>query len=457
MSRKSFLLIAAMPLTLAISACGLDGADNADGDTDTETTAQADNDFGYETYGDDNYADTMASNDDAYNSVQRDGANMGDAEGMDGSDMEGATTPDRIPDSEERPIMQAQVVLDRLGFGPGVIDGRMGMSTENALMGFQEANDLEMTGEMDEATEEALAEWQRIPATRVVTIPASWGDLTFEEIPEDTAAKAEMERLGYTSLDEKLAERFHTTVDVLRQLNPNGRPAGATDRAMRNSPNASASASPRASASPTSRSTASPTPTPTPPSTSSGSANQGESDSIFRAGQQIRVPNIGADRIAPGTDLDRGWQQTLAMLGVGTEQPEVDRIVVSKSKKTLKAYNGEELVALFTVSSGSSQFPLPLGEWDIVGEAFNPPYSYDPEVLGNDDESGETYTLPPGPNSPVGVVWIDLSKEHYGIHGTPDPETIGRAQSSGCVRLTNWDAARLAGMVNTDTEVIFEA
>ena len=455
MSRKSMLLIAAMPLTLAIAACGMDGADNADSDTETSATADTDNDFGYETYGDDNYADSMASNDDAYTSVQRDGAQMdGDAEGMEGTDMEGATTPDRIPDSEDRPVMQAQVVLDRQGFGPGVIDGRMGMSTENALRGFQEANDLEITGELDTATEEALAEWERIPATRVVTIPASWGDMEFQPIPDDTAEQAEMERMGYASLDEKLAERFHTTVDVLRQLNPNGRPAGATDRAMRSSPSASSSATPRSSASPSSRASAAPTPS----SSASAGHDNAESESYFRAGQQIRVPNIGADRIAPGTDLDRGWQQTLAMLGVGTEQPEVDRIVVSKAGKTLKAYQGEKLVALFTVSSGSSEFPLPLGEWDIVGEAYNPPFSYDPRVLqGDEDAEGESYTLPPGPNGPVGVVWIDLSKEHYGIHGTPDPETIGRAQSHGCVRLTNWDAARLAGMVNTDTEVIFEA
>jgi lipoprotein-anchoring transpeptidase ErfK/SrfK len=111
---------------------------------------------------------------------------------------------------------------------------------------------------------------------------------------------------------------------------------------------------------------------------------------------------------------------------------------------------------LFTVSSGSSRFPLPLGDWKINGKAPNPPFTYDPRVLGNDDDSGKQQ-LPPGPNSPVGVVWIDLSKEHYGIHGTPDPETIGRAQSSGCVRLTNWDAARLAQMVRPGVEVEFVA
>ena len=421
--------------SLALAACGMGGQDTEE---DTQTVASADSgeDYGYETYSDDNLADSMASNDDAY---------TGDR--MNSSGGEGTDSQAEIPDPEDRPVMQAQVVLDRQGWGPGVIDGKMGMSTENALNGFQEANDLEVTGELDEATKEALAEWERIPATRLFTIPASWSYIEFYDIPEDPEAKAEMERLGYKTLDEKLAERFHTTVEVLKQLNPNGRPAGME------AANTGSGASP----SPTPSGTASASPSPTPSASGSAMANASTTESFFKAGQQIRVPNIGADRIAKDSIEDRGWQQTLASLGVGTEQPEVDRIVVSKAGKTLKAYQGDKLVALFTVSSGSSQFPLPLGEWDIVGEAYNPPYSYDPEVLSGGDEDGETYTFPPGPNGPVGVVWIDLSKEHYGIHGTPDPETIGRAQSSGCVRLTNWDAARLSQMVSQSTQVIFEA
>lgn len=399
----------------ALAACGMSGQDNDKSDADTVASADAGQDYGYETYDADNLADSMASNDDAY----------GKGDAMAGAD-------DAIPDPEDRPIMQAQVVLDRIGFGPGVIDGKMGMSTENALNGFQEANDLDVTGKLDEKTKTALAEWEQIPATRVVTIPASWGETAYTDMPEDVAEKAKLERLGYKSLDERLAERFHTTVDVLKELNPGGKPAGMSKAADDASDM---------------------TPEPKPSATSSAPAP----NSFFVAGQQIRVPNIGADRIAKGSVDSRDWQQTLASLGVGTEQPEVDRIVVSKAGKTLKAYQGDKLVALFTVSSGSSQFPLPLGEWKILGEAYNPPYSYDPEVLGKDDTDGETYKLAPGPNSPVGVVWIDLSKEHYGIHGTPDPETIGRAQSSGCVRLTNWDAARLAGMVSQSTEVIFEA
>ena len=420
-------LVFAAVSSLALAACSMSGQDNETGE-ETTATADAGSDYGYDTYGEDNLADTMASNDSA---AMRDSAQAGE----NASNMGQQSGEDAIPDSEERPIMQAQVVLDRIGFGPGVIDGKMGMSTENALMGFQEANDLETSGELDEATKQALAEWDRIPATRVVTIPENWGDADYEAILEDTAAKAKMERLGYTSLDERLAERFHTTIDVLKELNPNGQPAGMSGQGG-------------PTPSPTSSATASPTPT----ATTSGTAT---AQSTFRPGQRIRVPNIGGDRIEPGAIGDRNWQRTLAALGVGSDQPEVDRIVVSKAGKTLKAYQGDKLVALFTVSSGSSQFPLPLGEWDIEGEAYNPTYSYDPEVLGQGD--GETHSLPAGPNSPVGVVWIDLSKEHYGIHGTPDPETIGRAQSSGCVRLTNWDAARLAGMVSQSTRVIFEA
>ncbi|GMM93834.1 L,D-transpeptidase family protein [Qipengyuania sp. MTN3-11] len=403
--------------SLALAACSMSGQDD---ETEAETAATADveSDYGYETYGDDNLADSMASNDARF---VRSSAGAEGASGMGDSDAD-------IPDPEDRPIMQAQVVLDRVGFGPGVIDGKMGMSTENALVGFQEANDLDTTGELDEATKQALAEWDRIPATRVVTIPTSWGEQRYYEIPDDPAAQAEMERLGYKSLDEKLAERFHTTVDVLRQLNPNGVPAGMD--------------------APGGASTAAATNGNSPPTKRPG-------EGYFKPGQQVRVPNIGGDRIAPGSIDDRDWQRTLASLGVGTEQPEVDRIVVSKAGKTLKAYAGEKLVGLFTVSSGSSEYPLPLGEWDIVGEAYNPPFEYDPEVLSGD--AGEDHTLPPGPNGPVGVVWIDLSKEHYGIHGTPEPETIGRAQSHGCVRLTNWDAARLAQMVSPSTRVIFEA
>lgn len=164
------------------------------------------------------------------------------------------------PDSEPRPLMQAQVVLERLGFGPGVIDGREGLSYANALRGFQEAKGLPVTGALDAATREALEMWANIPATRVVTIPASWGAESFAPVPEDIAAQARMTRLGYASLAEKLAGRFQTAPEVLARPNPGGKPAGPDNAA------------------PTTG-----TPATIPP---------------FAPGQRVRVPNVGGDRIA---------------------------------------------------------------------------------------------------------------------------------------------------------------
>ncbi len=344
-----------------------------------------------------------------------------------------------IPDSEARPVMQMQVVLDRLGFTPGVVDGKSGLSTQNAIAGFQEANDLTVTGKLDDKTTAAMAQWNNIPATRVVTIPADFASEQFQPVPKGAAEQAKLKQLGYASLDEKLAERFHTTVDTLKLLNPGGVPAGKATGAS-----ASASATPAATTSPS----ASP----------SGTASPTVEPSLFRAGMQIRVPNVGADQIAAETVKDAGWLATLRTLGVGSEQPDAARIVVSKSKGTLKVFDQQDkLVGMYTATMGSQNDPLPLGNWKVLGVAHNPSFAYNPELFWDVADSEAKQMLPPGPNGPVGVVWIDLSKEHYGIHGTPEPQTIGRAQSHGCVRLTNWDAARLAQMVSSSTKVLFEA
>jgi hypothetical protein len=181
--------------------------------------------------------------------------------------------------------------------------------------------------------------------------------------------------------------------------------------------------------------------------------------SQFRAGQLVRVPNVGIEPVSGGGNVaDADWSRTLAALGVAGEQPAVVRLVVDRSESWLKGYDANDrLVATFTVSSGSRRDPLPLGEWGINGIARNPPFSYDPELFWDVPDDEPEQQLPPGPNGPVGVVWIDLTREHYGIHGTPEPQAIGRTQSHGCVRLTNWDAARLAEMVDGSTTVLFQA
>ena len=337
-------------------------------------------------------------------------------------------SPDQIPDAEPRPLMQAQVVLDRLGFTPGVVDGKEGLSTRNAVSGFQEANDLQVTGKVDDATRQALSRWNAIPATRVVTVPQEFAAGPFQKLPEDPADQAKLPALDYETLDEKLAERFHTTIETLQALNPGGKPA--------------------------TRGSAPATPEPAP---SASSAAQVPA-AMFRAGQQIRVPNVGGDAVDAAKVADAAWRATLIPLGVGSNQPQAARVVVSKSKGTLKAYDeSDTLIAVFTATMGSQHDPLPLGRWKIQGIDKNPKFRYNPDLFWDAKAGDEKAMLPPGPNGPVGVVWIDISKPHYGIHGTPHPETIGRAESHGCVRLTNWDAARLAQMVSAKTALLFEA
>jgi len=107
------------------------------------------------------------------------------------------------------------------------------------------------------------------------------------------------------------------------------------------------------------------------------------------------------------------------------------------------------------VTTGSENDPLPIGEWKVNGVSLNPTFNYNPKLFWDADPADAKAKIPPGPNNPVGLVWIDLSKEHYGIHGSPEPTTIGKTESHGCVRLTNWDAVKLAGMVKPGTRVVF--
>ena len=383
MQRTKFSLIwgAAALSLIPLAGCNIERK----GDEPTNQTAASTKD-----------ADTMASNDDP-NAAQ-------------------------LPDDKPRPLMQAQVVLDRLGFTPGVIDDKMGMSTVNAIKGFQEARGLQITGELDQATQQALAEWKHIPATRVVTITEEFANDQFVTIPEEREDQAKLPKMGYSSLAEKIAERFHTTDEVLAELNPQltGTTAGVAGEPASNEA----------------------TPVPT---------------IDYKAGMKLRVPNIGADRFDPSVVKDAGWATTLRQLGVGTDQPKAASIEVDKSDQVLRVLDDNgKLLAQFTATMGSSEFPLPIGTWKIRGVGYNPPWQYNPALLSTADKSDPKLEIPPGPNSPIGVVWIDLSKEHYGIHGTDHPDRIGRAESNGCIRLTNWDAARLAQMVSSGIEAVFK-
>lgn len=158
----------------------------------------------------------------------------------------------------------------------------------------------------------------------------------------------------------------------------------------------------------------------------------------FAAGEQITVPNVqvvSAQEAKPIPNIT---------------------VRVSKSLSTLTVVDASGASLMHApVTSGSEHDPLPLGNWTVTAVARNPTFNYNPDLFWDADPSHAKAKIPPGPNGPVGVVWIDISKPHYGIHGTPEPGTVGHTQSHGCVRLTNWDALKLAAMVGKGTKVEF--
>ena len=159
----------------------------------------------------------------------------------------------------------------------------------------------------------------------------------------------------------------------------------------------------------------------------------------------------------PEVEIAEGATIVVAATGVDELEAQVASIEVDKAARALRAYDAQgTLVAVYPASVGSKALPAPSGSWAVRAVAHDPVYYYDPDRLsfGRDKASGKV-ELKPGPNNPVGAVWIDLTKDTYGIHGTPDPETIGKGQSHGCVRLTNWDARELATAVKAGVKVAF--
>ncbi|MEQ9177843.1 MAG: L,D-transpeptidase [Nitratireductor sp.] len=290
---------------------------------------------------------------------------------------DGATARPRGPTGASEDVARLQVLLDRAGVSPGVIDGRMGSNVRKALDALAE-----MTGERLDPSDTALVEAALAdtggPAFSTYTITAADAAGPFvASIPADYGDKARMERLGYTSTIEMLAERFHMDENYLRALNP-------------------------------------------------GAA-------FSRPGTRIKVADPGKPRTGA-----------------------VTRIVADKGREQVRAYDAAgNLVAAYPATIGSTDTPSPSGTVKVERIAFDPEYTYNPKLNFKQGDNEKVLTIPPGPNGPVGTIWIALSKPTYGIHGTPEPARIGKTNSHGCVRLTNWDAHELAKMVTKGVWVSF--
>jgi len=279
-----------------------------------------------------------------------------------------------------------QVLLDREGFSPGQIDGRPGVNFSHALAAFQQAHGVEPSGNPDCNTWHALGGETTAPTIDSYTITDEDAKGPFTEaIPPDLDKQAQLPALGYTSLVEKIAERFHESPALLRQMNK----GVALD-----------------------------------------------------AGATIQVPAV-PPFIATAKPLAAPGGNDVA-------------IQVSRDDSSVRATRSDGTVVLFApVTTGSEHDPLPEGSWKVTRVNWWPEFHYNPKLFWDAKPDQARATLKPGPNNPVGVAWIGLTLEHYGLHGTPEPSRVGHAASHGCVRMTNWDVARVASVVTRGTPVLF--
>ena len=158
----------------------------------------------------------------------------------------------------------------------------------------------------------------------------------------------------------------------------------------------------------------------------------------------------------PGRAFAAGQHIVVANVERGKPAGKAARVVVDKAGHDVEALAADgRLLAYYPASIGSTDKPAPTGEFAIRRIAHNPDYTYFPKFHFKGVASKDAFRIAPGPNNPVGLVWMDLSYDGYGIHGTPNPESVGKTQSHGCIRLTNWDALNLAALVDKDTPVSF--
>lgn len=274
-------------------------------------------------------------------------------------------------------VAALQVLLDRRGASPGVIDGRFGSNVDKALLVYREITGENLKSTDAEGIKEALAATGGDPFTTYEITAADAAGPYVASVPNDYGEKAKLESLSYTSVAEMLAERFHMDENYLKALNPEA--------------------------------------------------------NFNRPGTIIKVANVGSN-----------------------VKGEVARIVADKGRKQVRAYAADgKLIAAYPSTIGSGATPSPTGTHAVSRIAFDPEYTYNPKINFKQGDNNRILKIPPGPNGPVGSIWIALDKPTYGIHGTPDPSKIGKTESHGCVRLTNWDAQELAKLVKPGVPVDF--
>jgi lipoprotein-anchoring transpeptidase ErfK/SrfK len=316
------------------------------------------------------------------------------------------------PDSPERmEMLRVQILLDRANFRPGKIDGLGGEFTQKAADRYSRANNLPEGALLDVSG--ISNPYREYTATKE---DLAWIGPQASTPPEQEKLKA----LLYEDLWELVAERFHCDLAFLHELNPN-----ISDRAL-------------------------------------------------GAGTIFRVPDVTEFQIAEVAALEKRLReeekakkaakeqaaatpspspQTLGEAPSPTPASPARRLTLLRKERLIELYENDRLAACFPCTPGSRQVPVPTGTWKITANILMPQFRWDKSVLESGVRSENAYNLPPGPNNPVGIVWMAINRPSVGMHGTPTPDRIGRNESHGCIRMANWDAFVLSQLVTKGTPV----
>lgn len=314
-----------------------------------------------------------------------------------------------------------QIFLDRANFSPGALNGHYDEFTIKALTLYRQSQGEQTPS--PPAKPDTAPDITGLDLAHVgpASIPYTVTDADLQNIgpvPSAVAAQAKLKLLPYRSAAEAIAEKFHCDIHLLEELNP------------------------------------------------------GKTKTI-KVGDQLQVPNVEPFDLAAVKDMKPGSEigsPAANDLPDETSAEENKPAPAAKDQSTqngatsasvkidtktnmLGVFEADKLVAAYPVTIGSAQTASPIGEWKVTRITKLPRFRWDEQMLKHGQRSGNFHMLPPGPNSPVGVIWISLNKKGIGLHGTSEPETIGRAASHGCVRLTNWDVVRLAQKVKPGVPV----
>ena len=304
--------------------------------------------------------------------------------------------------------LRLQVFLDKSDFGPGVIDGRMGQFSELAVRSWNEVNG----HPLDDWSAVTVAANSAVPEPLItVTVPNVATKWVNPSLPTKRSQQASAKRMSYRSIAEFMAERYHSDVPYLTEL------------------------------------------------------NAGVKIQNLKPGDSLIVPNVAPFEIEKLTgakyEADAALSERHVVVNTKINQARIFEaapaaLVVDESEADTapapKTKANRALVASFPITPGKPQF-IKFGTWKLLNMIEMPHWRYDQQLLDTGKRSANAINIPPGPNSPVGVIWNGTSRPGIGMHGTSDPETIGRARSAGCIRLANWDAIRLPNLIRPGATV----